>query len=227
MAACARRSPRSQDTHQRLSQHPGKLLSCPAAVTQDRRAGQSYGEEELYSSAKQFNITMFARNKTPRHALPQLPSEMTPPSARLRPLDRLFATPRPRAGSGSRPGFVDLVRDVRRRSLRRRKLWMNNDTDIVSLDQNKNHGLHTPSRKFSTTCVTPKSFGNKDKGEPSLDLGSYKKLSSPVFPDLDSPQTPDTSFSTSASQKENINPIRIDKKQRRSSLFTPTSIRLR
>ena len=167
---------------------------------------------------------MFARNKTLRHDSPQL-SEMTPPSARLRPLDRLFATPRPR--SGSRSGFVDLVRDVRRRSLRRRKLWMNNDTNIVSLDQNKNHGLHTPSRKFSTTCVTPKSFGNRDKVEASLDLGSYKKLSSPVFPDLDSTQTPDTSFSSSASQKENINPIRIDKKQRRSSLFTPTSIRLR
>ena len=142
------------------------------------------------------------------------------PSTSKRSLSGLFITPRQSSG------LVNLVRDVRRKSLRRRKLWMNNDTNIVSLDQNKNLGFLTPARKFGS----PKSFVKKNKCDAGLGLGSYKKLSSPVFPEIQqiaSPQTPDTSFTRSVSEKENVDPIKAEKKQRRSSLFTPTSIRLR
>ena len=154
----------------------------------------------------------------------QLAGEVTPgpltPSTSRRTLSGLFITPRQSSG------LVNLVRDVRRKSLRRRKLWMNNDTDIVSLDQNKNLGFLTPARRFGS----PKSFVKKNKCDAGLGLGSYKKLSSPVFPEIQqiaSPQTPDTSFTRSVSEKENVDPIKAEKKQRRSSLFTPTSIRLR
>ena len=175
-------------------------------------------------------VTMFAGMRSSA----KLPGEVTPvasegagtltPSTSRRTLSGLLTAPR------QRPGFVDLVRDVRRKSLRRRKLWMNNDTDIVSLDQNKNIGFLTPARRFSSALVTPHSTVRRNKCDAGLGLGSYKKIGSPVFPEnqqLASPQTPDTSFMRSVSEKENIDPIRTDKKQRRSSLFTPTSIRLR
>ena len=159
---------------------------------------------------------------------PQFPGEVTPgpsegnmtPSTSRRTLSGLFIS-----RQRQRSGLVNLVRDVRRKSLRRRKLWMNNDTDIaVSLDQNKNLGFLTQTvRRFGS----PKSFVKKNKCDAGLGLGSYKKLSSPVFPEIASPQTLDTSFNRSVSEKENVDPIRVEKKQRRSSLFTPTSIRLR
>ena len=174
-----------------------------------------------------FVVTMFAGMRSSA----KLAGEVTPvasegtltPSTSRRTLSGLLTAPR------QRPGFVDLVRDVRRKSLRRRKLWMNNDTDIVSLDQNKNIGFLTPARRFGSVLVKPHSV-KRNKCDAGLGLGSYKKLGSPVFPEnqqLASPQTPDPSFTRSMSEKENIDPIRPDKKQRRSSLFTPTSIRLR
>ena len=152
-------------------------------------------------------------------------ARLTPSTSRLQ-LSALLTGPR------QRPGLVDLVRDVRRKSLRRRKLWMNNDTDIVSLDQNKNIGFLTPARRFSSACVTPKGFVRKNKCDAGLGLGSYKKLGSPVFPETPqlaspSPQTPDTRLRSGSENKENSDPIRPNKKHRRSSLFTPTSIRLR
>ena len=118
------------------------------------------------------------------------PGPLTPSTSR-RTLSGLFITPRQSSG------LVNLVRDVRRKSLRRRKLWMNNDTDIVSLDQNKNIGFLTPARRFSSALVTPHSTVRRNKCDAGLGLGSYKKLGSPVFPEnlqLASPQTPDTSF---------------------------------
>ena len=165
----------------------------------------------------------------------KLPGEVTPVASegRLTPSTSRLQLSALLTGARQRPGLVDLVRDVRRKSLRRRKLWMNNDTDIVSLDQNKNIGFLTPARRFSSACVTPKSFVRKNKCEAGLGLGSYKKLGSPVFPEnpqlaSPSPQTPDTSLTRSGSEnKENSDPNRPNKKQRRSSLFTPTSIRLR
>ena len=136
-----------------------------------------------------------------------------------RSLDAMFCTPK--------TGFVDLVRDVKRKSLRRKKLWMNTDSDIVSenCDQNRNFGFPTPNMKSS--CVTPKRFENQKRND-SLQLSSYKKLKSPIFTPFDDKNTK-RSFNESLSsptEKENNNPKKIEKKQRRSSLFTPTSLRL-
>ena len=52
------------------------------------------------------------------------------------------------ASNNVRSGLADLVREVKRKSLRRRKLWMNpdNDLQITDCDQNKNFGAFT--RKF-------------------------------------------------------------------------------
>ena len=49
-----------------------------------------------------------------------------------------------------RSGIVELVREVKRKSLRRRKLWMKPDDDlqIAECDQNKNFGPFTPSKSF-------------------------------------------------------------------------------
>ena len=49
-----------------------------------------------------------------------------------------------------RSGLADLVREVKRKSLRRRKLWTNPDTDlqIAECDQNKNFGPFTPSEFY-------------------------------------------------------------------------------
>ena len=135
-----------------------------------------------------------------------------------RSLDAMFCTPK--------TGFVDLVRDVKRKSLRRRKLWMNTNAEIVSenCDQNKNFGLKTPSRKSS--CMTPKNCENMRND--CLQLSSYKKLTSPVFSPFDekhSKRILEDSLS-SPTEKENKDSKKSEKKQRRSSLFTPTSLRL-
>ena len=52
--------------------------------------------------------------------------------------------------SNVRSGIAELVREVKRKSLRRRKLWMKPDTDlqIAECDQNKNFGSFTPSKSF-------------------------------------------------------------------------------
>ena len=128
------------------------------------------------------------------------------------------STPAPAATPGS--AIAGLVRDVRRKSLRRRKLWMNTNTSFGdSGDQNKNFGSFgalTPGPGLRT-CSTPSGHSE------GLHLNSYKKLKSPNFLSLD-----DSSGSfTSLSDKENVDPKRKEKKARRSSLFTPTSIRLR
>ena len=133
-------------------------------------------------------------------------------------------TSTPAATPGS--AIAGLVRDVRRKSLRRRKLWMNTNTNSSfgpdTGDHNKNFGNFgsfgplTPGPGLRT-CSTPSGHSE------GLHLSSYKKLKSPNFLSLD-----DSSGSfTSLSDKENVDPKRQEKKARRSSLFTPTSIRLR
>ena len=134
------------------------------------------------------------------------------------------ATSTPAATPGS--AIAGLVRDVRRKSLRRRKLWMNTNTNTSfgpdTGDHNKNFGNFgsfgplTPGPGLRP-CSTPSGHSE------GLHLSSYKKLKSPNFLSLD-----DSSGSfTSLSDKENVDPKRQEKKARRSSLFTPTSIRLR
>ena len=133
-------------------------------------------------------------------------------------------TSTPAATPGS--AIVGLVRDVRRKSLRRRKLWMNTNTNSSfgdTGDHNKNFGNFgsfgplTPGPGLRTCSSTPSGHSE------GLHLSSYKKLKSPNFLSLD-----DSSGSfTSLSDKENVDPKRQEKKARRSSLFTPTSIRLR
>ena len=134
-------------------------------------------------------------------------------------------TSTPAATPGS--AIVGLVRDVRRKSLRRRKLWMNTNTNSSfgpdTGDHNKNFGNFgsfgplTPGPGVRTCSTTPSGHSE------GLHLSSYKKLKSPNFLSLD-----DSSGSfTSLSDKENVDPKRQEKKARRSSLFTPTSIRLR
>ena len=146
--------------------------------------------------------------------------------------------------SNVRSGIAELVREVKRKSLRRRKLWMKPDTDlqIAECDQNKNFGSFTPSKSFlfrkqnrffsfenilaqrsKTANIsgfrTPAKQGFlKNPEYENLQLSSYKKLKSPIF--YSPTSTP------SKSDKENMNPQTLEKKRRRSSMFTPSSLRL-
>ena len=111
-----------------------------------------------------------------------------------RSVDAVFLTPRNKISG--------LVRDVGRKSLRRRKLWMTPNIKMPGSDQNENE-------------LTPHSCQSKD----GLSLSSYKKLGSPLY-------SPSHQFE---SPKENFDPqlSKALKKQRLSSLFTPSSLKLR
>ena len=125
--------------------------------------------------------------------------------------------------------IVDLVRDVRRKSLRRRKLWMNRTEFGAEFDQNRNHGDFRVTRT-RTKCMTPVNQ-SKSKYCDSLSLNSYRKISSPssqnYFDQCNKLNRSLDAIANSSEDKENQSPVVFSgKSRRRSSLFTPKSLRL-
>ena len=126
-----------------------------------------------------------------------------------------------------RSGLRGFVRDIKMRSLRRKKTYsgiINCSDETVQYDQNALQGHRTPDTSSPHFFETPKHKRLHKKEFDNLHLGSYKKLKSPIFYAGLGP-----SASPRMNNKENIQPetpTMSQKKKRRSSIFTPSLIRL-
>ena len=118
-----------------------------------------------------------------------------------------------------RGGIRDFVRDIKMRSLRRKKLC--DEQSNISAETEQSLQGSSPH-----ACQTPKQKRLCKKEFDNLLLGSYKKLKSPIF--FAGPEA-----TKNIADKENLCPetppasMRMSqKKKRRSSIFTPSLIRL-
>jgi len=146
--------------------------------------------------------------------------------------DEYTVTPDRRVDSSGvvRSGLRGFVRDIKMRSLRRKKICSGNTNfsddftrDLLPTDQYSLQGQRSPEGSSPHIFETPKHKRLHKKELDNLHLGSYKKLKSPIF------YAGLPCSSQLNNDKENIQPETPTvphKKKRRSSIFTPSLIRL-